>query len=115
MAARMAALAMQNKVPEAIETGERFLARQADPQGDVRQTLVRLYTEQGDPVSAVRHMTRAEPSPPVGASSPASPAPDQPQPPHMQATPVASGEVSVSITPNGLEARAGEANASIHK
>lgn len=123
MAARVAALAAQNKVPEAIAAGERFLGKHPDPQGHVRTTLARLYTEQGDPVSAVRHLSQAQSgaaanAAAVPAPAPASPPPAMPPaaaPPPVAAAPATPVAPVAPVAPTPVDASAGDASARVHQ
>jgi hypothetical protein len=106
MAARMADMTAAGKSVEAIQTGEKFLAAHQGPSFNVHAKLVQLYLEQGDSVRAQVHLEGAN-SAPIGAGVAPAPGPD------AVAEPLAPPAVSAKVGPDGLEASAGNAKASI--
>ncbi len=115
MAARLAALAAQNKMPEAIAAGERFLGKHPDPQGHVRITLARLYTEQGDPVRAVRHLSQAQSGSAANAADGEAVASTSPSMPRAAPPPPVVTAPMLPLAPTPVDASAGDASVLIHK
>ncbi len=112
VAARMVDLLNAGKSSEAIAMGEKYLAKSRSEGPSVHAKLAELYLEQGDAGSALKHLeqsTLARTPQSSGATHSATeetvkvPAP---QPPN-------SPEATARIGPDGVEARAGSARASV--
>lgn len=104
MAGRMADMTAAGKRAEAIETGEKFLLARPGPHAQVHAKLVQLYLDQGDAVKALVHMQGGNEA---QTSAEVAPAPAAP------AEPLAPAAASAKVGPDGVEASAGNAKASI--
>lgn len=118
---RVIELAREGKTIEALRFGEEYLKSGSDPEGALHATLAKLYTEIGDTESAVRHLDKVGGSPNTSTtviithedqSSP--PPPPQPARPGRSSDVAAATDgAAAMIGPNGVEARAGGASASV--
>jgi hypothetical protein len=137
MNARVMDLARRGQVAEALHKGEAFLAKHPDSQGDLHRTLARIYVESGDAQSAVRHLEVAGLTQGARQSESSRTLPQNtagtlvneqrtaPTPPESPAAPTAPKpvvDVGVEVdgavaraAPDGVNARAGNANAAALK
>ena len=121
---KMDTLSSEGKAVKAIETGEAFLTKHADPNNQVRQQLVRLHLEAGSTGDAMRHLQAISATPgPVNTvgseTSTNSAVPLSPKAPDSVAAPggasISVDGASVRVGPMGTEVRAGDAVVKIPK
>jgi hypothetical protein len=104
---RLLRLASDGYLHDALQLGEDFLKSHPDPQGILHGTLARFYAEAGDTESAVRHLQKLN-----GRSGGVILLPGQDAPPAAP-SPAERESAVATISPNGIEVRAGGATASI--
>ncbi len=112
VAARMVDLLNAGKSSEAIAMGEKYLSKSRSEGLSVHAKLAELYLEQGDAGSALKHLEQSTPASTHQSSGATHSTTEEivkipaPQPPN-------SPEATARIGPDGVEARAGNARASV--
>ena len=112
VAARMVDLLNAGKSSQAIAMGEKYLSKNNSEGPSVHSKLAELYLEQGDAGSALKHLEQSTHAGTAHSSGAATNAREEtvkvpaPQPPN-------SPEATARIGPDGVEARAGNARASV--
>lgn len=116
--ADMASHEANKATAKAIRVGEAYISKSPNPDDSVRKELIKLYLQEGDSSSALRHLRlvkgaieSVESSMKDDQTSPLSPsAAESPQIPSGRKGPeVAVDGASVTAGPSGVEVRAGDA------
>ncbi len=108
VAARMVDLLNAGKSSEAIAIGEKYLSKNGGEGPNVHAKLAELYLEQGDAGSALKHLEQSTRIRTLRASGATEEAVKVPTP-----LPPVSPEATARISADGMEARAGNARASV--
>lgn len=119
--ADMASHEASSATDKAIRIGETYISKSPNPDDSVRRELIKLYLQEGDSSSAMRHLRlvkgvsesvdnslKGELASPQSPSGPLAPGPPS-TPGGRQVQDVAVDGASVTVGPNGVEVRAGDA------